>query len=500
VKTEFESLPLSPALLSVIRDLGYEHATPIQAETIPALVAGKDLIGQSKTGSGKTAAFALSILQRIDLDQRNVQALVLCPTRELSAQVAREFRTLGRSQHGFTVVELVGGQPGKAQRDALAGGAHVAVGTPGRVLDQLEKGSLQTNAVATAVLDEADRMLDMGFGQDVQTILKRLPKSRQTVMFSATIPKSITSICNAHMQAPVRVRIDEPAEASLEIRQLRLTSSPNEKFYSLCWLLTEFPHNSALIFCNLKQTVAELTRRLEEAGSSVGRLDGDLEQFHRDQVLARFRNQSIRLLVATDVAGRGIDIEGLDLVINYELPGQADIYVHRIGRTGRAGQRGVAVSLSDRDDEALFREIEEDTSVAVEVLEWIPGGRSETDALLQSLAGPSPMQTILISGGRKDKVRAGDILGALTGDAGGLSGSDVGKIEIHDKLSYVAVASAQSRPAVQRLNEGRIKGKRFRATLVDGASPNCAETKDRKPKHRKAAATKPTRSRSSHGQ
>ena len=495
MKTEFDSLPLSPALLSVVRGLGYEHATPIQAETIPALVAGKDLIGQSKTGSGKTAAFALSILQCVDLDQRNVQALVLCPTRELSAQVAREFRALGRSQAGFTVAELVGGQPGKGQRDALARGVHVAVGTPGRVLDHLEKGSLQTNAVATAVLDEADRMLDMGFGKDVQMILKRLPKSRQTVLFSATIPKSITSICNAHMQAPVRVRIDEPADGSNEIRQLRLASGPDQKFHSLCWLLNEFPHSSALIFCNLKQTVAELTGKLEKAGVSVGRLDGDLEQFHRDQVLARFRNQSVRLLVATDVAGRGIDIEGLDLVINYELPQQADIYVHRIGRTGRAGQRGIAASLADRNDEALFREIEEDTSAVVEVLEWIPGGRSEAHALLHALARPSAMQTILISGGRKDKVRAGDILGALTGDAGALSGADVGKIEIHDKLSYVAVASAQSRLAVQRLNDGRIKGKRFRATLVDGAGANDAQAKDRNPKYRKAAGSKPRRPR-----
>ena len=480
MKTEFESLPLSPALLSVIRELGYEHATPIQAASIPALVAGKDLIGQSKTGTGKTAAFALSILQRVSLDRRDVQALVLCPTRELSAQVAREFRTLGRSQPGFTVVELVGGQPGKPQRDALARGAHVAVGTPGRVLDHLQKGSLQTNAIATLVLDEADRMLDMGFGPDVERILKKLPKSRQTALFSATIPKSIASICDARMQKPVRVSIDEPEEAKLEIRQLGLASRPDEKFHALCWLLTEFPHSSALIFCNLKQTVVELTDKLEIAGVSVGRLDGDLEQFHRDQVLARFRNQSVRLLVATDVAGRGIDVEGLDLVINYELPQQTDIYVHRIGRTGRAGHKGVAVSLFCHNDEERICEIEKQTGVAIEVLEQYSASQSGVDALLRSLARPCSMQTILISGGRKDKVRAGDILGALTGDAGELSGTDVGKIEIQDRLSYVAVARAVSRQAVQRLNDGRIKGKRFRATLVDGPKTNDAKAYDKK--------------------
>lgn len=467
VTTNFESLPLSPELLGVIRQLGYTQPTPIQAASIPKLVAGKDLIGQSKTGSGKTAAFALSILQRISLPLREVQALVLCPTRELSAQVTREFRTLGRKHPGFTVAELVGGQPGKSQRDALARGTHVVVGTPGRVLDHLQKGSLATSEIVTLVLDEADRMLDMGFGPDVETIISELPRSRQTVLFSATIPKSIAVICEAHMQTPVHVRIDEPAEARLKIRQLRLNTRPDEKFHALCWLLNEFPHNSALIFCNLKKTVTELTDKLESAGLSVGRFDGDLEQFHRDQILARFRNQSVRLLVATDVAGRGIDVEGLDLVINYEFPKQTDIYVHRIGRTGRADRMGVAITLSGRNDEERIREIESHTGVAIEVLEQRPVNPSDEGALLRSLARPCSMQTILISGGRKDKVRAGDILGALTGDAGGVSGSDVGIIEIQDKLSYVAVARSVSRLAVQRLNEGRIKGKRFRATLVE---------------------------------
>jgi ATP-independent RNA helicase DbpA len=467
VKTNFESLPLSPSLIGVIRELGYTQATPIQAASIPTLVAGDDLIGQSKTGSGKTAAFALSILQRISLPVREVQALVLCPTRELSAQVAREFRTLGRKHPGFTVAELVGGQPGKSQRDALSRGTHVVVGTPGRVFDHLQKGSLATHQIVTLVLDEADRMLDMGFGPDVETILNELPKSRQTILFSATIPKSIATLCKAHMQTPVHVRIDEPEEAQLKIRQMRLESRPDDKFHSLCWLLNEFPYNSALIFCNLKKTVIELTDKLESAGLSVGRLDGDLEQFHRDQILARFRNQSVRFLVATDVAGRGIDVEGLDLVVNYEFPRQTDIYVHRIGRTGRAERTGVAITLSGREDEERIREIESNTNVEIEVIKQDPGNLSEVSALLRSLAHPCLMQTILISGGRKDKVRAGDILGALTGNGGGISGSDVGIIEIQEKLSYVAVARPVSRLAVQRLNDGRVKGKRFRATLVD---------------------------------
>jgi len=467
VETKFDSLPLSSALLGVIQELGYTQPTPIQAASIPTLVAGTDLIGQSKTGSGKTAAFALSILERISLPLRETQALILCPTRELSAQITREFRTLGRKHPGFTVTGLVGGQPRKAQRDALARGTHVVVGTPGRVLDHLQKRSLETHRILTLVLDEADRMLDMGFGPDVETIIGELPKSRQTVLFSATIPELITDICNTHMQNPVRVRIQEPKEASVGIRQLRLISRPDEKFHSLCWLLNKFPHNSAIIFCNLKKTVIEITNKLEKAGLSVGRLDGDLEQFHRDQILARFRNQSVRLLVATDVAGRGIDVEGLDLVVNYELPKQTDIYVHRIGRTGRAGSTGVAISLISRNDEDRIRELESSAGVELEVLEKGPVNRSDAGTLLRPLAHPCAMQTILISGGRKDKVRAGDILGALTGDAGRIAGTDVGMIEIQDKLTYVAVARSVSRQAVQRLNNGRIKGKRFRATLVE---------------------------------
>lgn len=464
---KIDSLPLSKELLGVLHELGYMQATPIQAASIPALVEGSDLIGQSKTGSGKTAAFALSILQRIQLPLREVQALVLCPTRELAAQITREFRTLGRTHSGFTVVECVGGQPGKSQREALSRGGHVVVGTPGRVLQHMQSGSLATREISTLVLDEADRMLDMGFGPDVEAIIAGLPESRQTVLFSATMPKSVAVLSKAHLQTPVRVRIDEPEEASLEIRQLRLEARPEAKFHALCGLLSEFPYQSALIFCNLKQTVIELTHKLESAGLSVGRFDGDLDQFHRDQILARFRNHSVRILIATDVAGRGIDVEGLDLVINYEFPRQTELYVHRIGRTGRAGKTGVAITFSSGGDEERIREIETQTGVAIDVFEQDPAGLPEIGALLRSLAHPCLMQTILISGGRKDKVRAGDILGAITGEAGGVAGSDVGGIEIQDKLSYVAVARSVSRQAVQRLNAGRVKGKRFRATLIE---------------------------------
>ena len=465
----FEALALSPTLLSVVADLGYARPTPIQCAAIPPLLAGKDVIGQSRTGSGKTAAFALPILQRIDLEERGLQALVVCPTRELSAQVARDFRALGRRHAGLTVVELVGGQPSRPQRDALERGAHIAVGTPGRLLDHVQSRSLKTESLTTLVLDEADRILDMGFAEEVEAILRALPVVRQTVLFSATFPESITAISEAYQCDAVRVRIADPDEAKDEIRQLQVVTDAQDRFHALCWLLHEFPHESALIFCNFKATVAELATTLANADISADRLDGDLDQFHRDQVLARFRNGSIRLLIATDVAGRGIDIEGLDLVVNYELPQQSEIYVHRIGRTGRAGKSGTAISLTIAGQDKRIRAIEELTGVEIAIVERHAGNEVGLDVLLRSLAQGAKMETILISGGRKDKVRPGDILGALTGDAGGLRGKDVGKIEIQERLSYVAVERTVARAAVERLNRGRIKGKRFRATLVRGS-------------------------------
>ncbi|MCP5069281.1 MAG: DEAD/DEAH box helicase, partial [bacterium] len=286
MSSTFGPLGLSPTLCTVLGELGYAEPTPVQAESIPVLLEGVDLMGQSKTGSGKTAAFALPILQRVRVESRVPQALVLCPTRELAAQVARVVRTLGRKHPGLAVLEIVGGQRARAQMDALERGVHIAVGTPGRVLDLLERRALDPRALTTVVLDEADRMLDMGFGPDVEAILGATPRTRQTVMFSATLPESILSLSKACQRSAVRVHIDEPAEALPEIREQCLVVAPEDKFHALCWLLHAHPHESALIFCNFKATVLELQRAFSRAGVSADRFDGDLEQFHRDQVLA----------------------------------------------------------------------------------------------------------------------------------------------------------------------------------------------------------------------
>jgi ATP-independent RNA helicase DbpA len=346
--------------------------------------------------------------------------------------------------------------------NALEKGAHVAVGTPGRILDLLQRESLDTRQLATVVLDEADRMLDMGFREDMERILGATPPTRQTVLFSATFPPDIEKLSRAFQKQPTRVTVVDE-EAAPDIQQLCYTCAPEEKTAVLLRILRQYQPTSAIVFCNLKATVVELTRALVEAGVSADGLQGDLEQIDRDRVMAKFRNHSIRVLIATDVAGRGIDVEALDAVINFDLPSQSEPYVHRIGRTGRAGRRGLAISLATPSDEHKVETIEHDTKVQLEraSVETLPPAGSARGASLESA-----WETLLIFAGRKDKMRPGDILGALTGEAGGLSASDVGKIEIHDHLAYVAVARRLVNVALQRLRDGRIKGRKQRIERV----------------------------------
>jgi ATP-independent RNA helicase DbpA len=465
--SDFSELSLSPALLAVVQELGFLKMTPIQAQSVPVLLEGRDLVGQSRTGSGKTAAFALPILERLQLGTREIAALVLCPTRELSAQVAREIRRLGRRHAGLSVLVLAGGEPIGRQKGALEKGAHIAVGTPGRVLDHLRRRSLRVHRVGTVVLDEADRMLDMGFQEDMEKILKALPEKRQTVFFSATYPSSIAGLCEKYQKDPVFVRVEAEPEQAAEIRQLLVPAPTEQKIGALRWVLATFPHESALVFANLKVTVAEIAQLLSQAGVSADSLHGDLEQYDRDKVMAKFRNASTRVLVATDVAARGIDIENLDLVVNFDLPSQPDVYVHRIGRTGRAGKVGLAISLCTSREEGKVSAIEQFTGQKLTVTEREGAPRGEKAALAKSLERDAKMATLRISGGRKDKLRPGDILGALTGEAGGLDANDVGKIEIHDHFAYVAVNKSISREAQQSLSVGRIKGRKFNVTFED---------------------------------
>ena len=470
----FAALGLSPTLCQVVAELGFAAPTPVQARAIPLLLAGRDLIGQSTTGSGKTAAFALAILQKLKRGKRHPQALVLCPTRELCAQVARDFRKLGRREADVQVLIVSGGQPMKPQLAALELGVHVVVGTPGRALDHIVRGSLDLSGVATIVVDEADRMLDMGFGEEMEKILSGAPKPRQTVFFSATFPRSIDAMIKAHQQNPERLKVGESDGPKNLLRQLAYVVDDQKgqgRLGTLLAILRANPPESAIIFCNFKATVARIEEALSAAGVSSASLHGGLEQKERDFVMAKFRNHSIRVLVATDVAARGLDIEGLDLVVNFELPFQPEIYVHRIGRTGRAGKPGTAVSLVGPQDRDKVKAIEAAIGLRLErqatpSADLEDAKADDAPTSKPSMVADATMETLYISGGRKDKLRPGDILGALTGEAGGFQGSDVGKIEIHDRFSYVAIAKGSADRAIQQLGAGRIKGKKFKVGLA----------------------------------
>lgn len=463
---DLHSLPLSSNLIQVIQELGFSQFTPIQQRSIPLLLEGQDLIAQSKTGSGKTAAFTLPILEKLNLRERSIQALVLCPTRELCTQVAREIRRLGRRHPGLQVLILSGGQPIFPQLCSLEKGAHIAVGTPGRLLDHLKRRTLELQKVRTVVLDEADRMLDMGFEEDMEAILTATPKTRQTILFSATYPATIEGMSRNYQRNPVRVTIAEESKGTDSIHQLLYESVPEQKLGALLWLLQVHQPESAIIFCNLKTTLTELTQTLMDSGISAAGLHGGLEQSDRDRVMAKFRNQSTRILVATDVAARGIDIESLDAVFNFDLPFQPEVYVHRIGRTGRAGKKGLAISLATPREKAKIQTIERYTRTQFDRKSLPDLKKIRPEALKQTLQKDAEMATLYISGGRKDKMRPGDILGALTGESGGLKGSDVGKIEIHDRFAYVAISKQIAPIALQRLREGRIKGRKFQIEMV----------------------------------
>lgn len=460
----FSDLNLPASLVDVTAELGYTQMTLIQEKSIPVLLQGKDFVGQSKTGSGKTAAFSLPVLARIQLRPRMIQSLILCPTRELCTQVAREIRRLARRMPGLQVLILSGGQPIGPQLGALEKGAHIVVGTPGRVNDLIQRRRLDLRGAGALILDEADRMLDMGFEAEMDAILSVLPRKSQRVFFSATFPDSIEEMSQKFQRDPVRVTIKTDSVSKPQIEQSFIKVQPTDKIQILIRLLEERPFRSAIIFTNMKATARDTAVDLNAAGLRSGSIHGDLEQFERDQVMAQFRNQSLRVLVATDVAARGIDIPDLDLVVNYELPSKAEVYVHRIGRTGRAGKTGLAISMFSPKEAYKVEKIGEYTQTKPVLLKSPQDRRgSKAKEAPHELA---EMATLSIAAGRKDKLRPGDILGALTGEAGGLQGRDVGKIEIHDRVAYVAVRRAVAHHALKSLQKGRIKGRSFKTHLL----------------------------------
>ncbi len=454
----FDALPLSPAALANLRRLGYLEMTAIQAASLPAALAGRDLIAQAKTGSGKTAAFALALLAKLDARQFAAQALVLCPTRELADQVTTEIRRLARAEDNIKVVTLAGGVPLRGQTASLERGAHVVVGTPGRVIDHLDRGNLSLESLGTLVLDEADRMLDMGFVDDMVKVARLCPPNRQTLLFSATYPEGIARLAAQFLRDPVSVKV-EAQHGSEQIEQRWYEVSEGERLTAVARLLEHFRPASTLAFCNTKARCRSLVELLQAQGYSALALHGDLEQRDRDQVLVRFVNGSCSVLVATDVAARGLDIAGLAAVINVDTSPDPEAHVHRIGRTGRAGQSGLALSLASLDEMGSVGRIEQ---LQGRPSVWHPLGELTPAAGGRLLPA---MATVHIQGGRKDKIRPGDVLGALTADLG-YTREQVGKIDINEFATYVAVDRRIAHELVGRLNSGRIKGRSVKARLL----------------------------------
>ena len=456
--TGFDTLALGAAQLANLQQLGYQTMTPIQAASLPLALRGQDLIAQASTGSGKTAAFGLALLARLNPRRFAVQALVLCPTRELADQVATEIRRLARAEENIKVVTLCGGVPLRGQMLSLEHGAHIVVGTPGRVMDHLERGHLTLEALNTLVLDEADRMLDMGFFDDIATVARQCPKERQTLLFSATYPEGIAKLSAQFMKNPQQVTVQAQHSAT-KIAQRWYEVKDSERLHAVSLLLGHFRPESSIAFCNTKQQCRDLVAVLQAQGYSALALFGELEQRERDQVLVRFANRSCSVLVATDVAARGLDIADLAAVINVDVTPDPEVHIHRIGRTGRGDAEGLALNLVSMDEMGSVGKIEQ--------LQGRESCWSPLAELTPTGSGPllPPMATLQIIGGRKEKIRAGDVLGALTGEMG-FTRAQIGKINVNDFSTYVAVDRAIAAQAVQRLNSGRVKGKSVKARLV----------------------------------
>ncbi|MEH6458073.1 MAG: ATP-dependent RNA helicase DbpA [Cocleimonas sp.] len=454
----FSTLTLSQAQLDNLESLDYKQMTPVQAASLPQVLEGKDLIVQAKTGSGKTAAFGLGLLDKINPKFFGTQAMVLCPTRELADQVAKELRTLARCIPNIKLITLCGGTKLRPQADSLEHGAHIVVGTPGRIKDHLSRETLDVSSLDTLVLDEADRMLDMGFYDEIMHIVKNTPKDRQTLLFSATYPNTIKKMCRSIQRDSVEIKIDSEHQEDV-ISQLFYETNNYQRKDTLLAMLEHYQPQNTVVFCHTKIQCNEIAQFLRERNIDALELHGDLEQRDRDQVFVRFSNNSCSVLVATDVAARGLDIKSLGAVINYELPHDPEIYIHRIGRTGRAGEKGLALSL--------YTEMEVPRIIGIEDYTKVDSKYGEVEALTRkdNFTLKAPMTTLQLDSGKKNKIRPGDLLGALTKDAG-IEGNKIGKINIYDLFSYIGVESDVADTALNHFRHGKVKGRKVKARIV----------------------------------
>ena len=455
-ETKFSTLALSDEMLANLNELGYKEMTPVQAEALPPVLEGKDVIAQAKTGSGKTAAFGLGVLTKLQVKKFRIQTMILCPTRELADQVAKELRRLARATHNVKILSLCGGSAFGPQLGSLRHGAHIIVGTPGRIHEHLKKGSLNLEDMDTLVLDEADRMLDMGFIEEIENIIAFAPTDRQTLLFSATFPEEISSLSQSIQKDAISIKTVS-TESKNKITEHFLGTDANDKLSTLINILGKYEPETTIVFANTKIECQEMADKLRKRSIDALAIHGDLEQYERNDVLVQFSNGSCSILIATDVAARGLDIKDLAMVVNYDIPYDESTYTHRIGRTGRAGNEGLAFTLFTNDQLRHADEYQNGTRVFDDATSL---------KTFKNFSIKPPNVTLVIEGGKKDKMRPGDILGALTGDAG-LKGSSIGKIDIYERQSYVAINRKDILEAHKQLQKGRIKNKKFSVWILE---------------------------------
>ncbi len=449
--TNFENLPLKKEIISNLKRLNFTSMTPIQQQSLPYTLQGKDIIAQAQTGSGKTIAFSLAVLNKLDIKHFRIQTLILAPTRELANQIAKEMKLLAKFTHNIKITTLCGGVPYKPQVHSLSHQAHIIIGTAGRILKHLTEKTFDPSNITTLVLDEADRMLDMGFEEDINKIINFLPTTnRQTLLFSATYPENIEQLSKSILQEPIKIKI-ENKNLKPNITEIFYQSNKFTKLDMCYGVLENYKPNSTIIFCNTKIQCDQLANELENLSIDTLVLHSDLDQKDRVETLILFENKSYPILIATDVASRGLDINNIDLIINYDLPFDKEVYTHRIGRTARAGQDGIAISLVDNIDDNIYNIPIQQYNLSI----------NYTNNFTLS----ATYDTLFINGGKKQKLRAGDILGALTAGIG-LDKNDIGKIDILDFVSYVAINKTKSQQAYDGLTTNKIKGKYFKIYFV----------------------------------
>ncbi|WP_205695818.1 DEAD/DEAH box helicase [Conexibacter sp. SYSU D00693] len=470
--TTFADLGLSESTLQALQDVGYEQPSPIQAQGIPPMLEGRDVIGQAQTGSGKTAAFGLPIVEHVDPDDSDVQALVLTPTRELCIQVTQALRSYG-TRKGIDVVAVFGGAPIRSQQAQLRAGGQVVVGTVGRVLDLISRGSLHLSGCRFVVLDEADEMLDLGFLEDVERILRRCPNGRQTALFSATMAPPIRALADDYLYDPVHVKVQAATLTVDTVEQFQVEVKTADKAEKLVEVLASEKPDQAIVFVRTKIRCDQLYRKLRDQGMNVKALHGDMSQGQRDGVMLGFKGGRVPILVATDVAARGLDISTVTHVVNFDVPTSPDVYVHRIGRTGRVGRSGRAVTFVEPRQRKELEAIEE--HIKTGLTPWEPGAKTKPAEVREepkrhdkpriSRNGDEPYTTLLLAGGEDDGLEPGDVVSAVTHEAG-LDGEAVRDVRVLRRFSLVSVPADEATRVVAQLDGAKVRGATLRAQVA----------------------------------